>query len=66
MPTNLKKCFLYIKNIIGFSDNWKTLKNDLQVIYNTIKKEDNNSELKKDIIPVTTKFMDKNINLEPN
>ena len=58
LPSNLKKCFPYIKSVIGFSDNWKTLKNDLEVIYNTIKKEPDESELKRDIIPVITKFMD--------
>ena len=57
LPKNLRKCFPYLKGVIGFSDNWKTLKNDLEVIYNTIKNESNESELKKDIIPVITKFM---------
>ena len=36
LPENLKKCFPYIKSVIGFSNNWKTLTNDLDVIYNTI------------------------------
>ena len=58
LPKNLRKCFPYLKGVIGFSDNWKTLKNDLEVIYNTIKNESNESEIKKDIIPVITKFMD--------
>ena len=58
LATNLRKCFPYIKGVIGFSDNWRTLTNDLDVIYNTIKKDDHESELKKDIIPVITKFMD--------
>ena len=58
LPKNLIKCFPYIKSVVGFSDNWRTLKNDLEVVYNTIKKESNDSELKKDIIPVITKFMD--------
>ena len=44
---NAKKCFPYIKGVIGFSDNWKTLKNDLEVVHNTNKKEDHESELKK-------------------
>ena len=58
LPENLRKCFPYIKSVIGFSDNWKTLTNDLDVINNTIKNEDHESELKKDIIPVIVKFMD--------
>ena len=58
LPKNIKKCFNYIKSVIGFSDNWKTLKNDLEVVQNTNKKEDHESELKKDMIPVITKFMD--------
>ena len=45
--SNVKKCFPYIKGVIGFSDNWKTLKNDLEVVHNTNKKEDHESELKK-------------------
>ena len=57
LPSNIKKCFSYIKSVIGFSDNWKTLKNDLEVIYNIIKNEAHESELKRDIIPVITKFM---------
>ena len=55
---NLKKCFPYIKNVIGFSDNWRTLANDLDVISNTLKNEPNDSEFKRDIIPVITKFME--------
>ena len=58
LPENLKKCFPYIKSVIGFSNNWKTLTNDLDVIYNTIKNEEHKSVLKKDIIPVIVKFMD--------
>ncbi|MBP5693836.1 MAG: hypothetical protein J6X03_00025, partial [Bacilli bacterium] len=58
LPTNLRKCFPYIKGVIGFSDNWRTLTNDLDVIYNTIKNEDHESELKKDIIAVIVKFME--------
>ena len=58
LPKNVKKCFTYIKGVIGFSDNWKTLKNDLEVVHNTNKKEDHESELKKGVIPVITKFMD--------
>ena len=58
LPENLIKCFPYIKSVIGFSDNWKTLKNDLEVVYDTIKNESNESELKKNIIPVINKFMD--------
>ena len=57
LPKNVKKCFPYIKSVIGFSDNWRTLKNDLEVVHNTNKKEDQESELKKDTIPVITKFM---------
>ncbi|MBP3801733.1 MAG: hypothetical protein J6I85_06920, partial [Clostridia bacterium] len=67
LATNLRKCFPYIKGVIGFSDNWKTLTNDLDVIYNTIKKDDHESELKKDIIPVITKFMNDKYNFRyPN
>ena len=55
---NVKKCFPYIKGVIGFSDNWKTLKNDLEVVYNTNKKEDHESELKKEMVPIITKFME--------
>ena len=58
LPKNVKKCFTYIKGVVGISDNWKTLKNDLEVVHNTNKKEDHESELKKDMIPVITKFMD--------
>ena len=58
LPDNIKKCFPYIKGVIGFSDNWRTLKNNLDVIYNTVKKESDDSPIKKDIIPVVTKFMD--------
>ena len=57
LPTNVKKCFPYIKGVIGFSDYWRTLKNDLEVVHNTNKKEEHESELKKDTIPVITKFM---------
>ena len=58
LPSNLKKCFPYIKRVIGFSNNWKTLTNNLEVIYNTLKNEEHKSVLKKDIIPVIVKFMD--------
>ena len=58
LPTNLRKCFPYIKSVIGFSDFWKTLTNDLDVINNTLKNENPESELKKDIIPVIVNFMD--------
>ena len=58
LPKNVKKCFNYIKGVIGFSDNWRTLKNDLEVVHNTNKKEEHESELKKNMIPVITKFMD--------
>ena len=58
LPKNIKKCFPYMKGVIGFSDNWKTLKNDLEVINNSIKNESDEIELKKDIIPVITDFMD--------
>ena len=58
LPENIVKCFPYIKGVIGFSDNWRTLKNDLEVIYNTIANESNESNLKKDMIPVISKFMD--------
>ena len=58
LPKNIKKCFPYIKSVIGFSDNWRTLKNDLEVVHNTNKKEDHESELKKNMVPVITKFMD--------
>ncbi len=57
IPHNLKKCFPYIKGVVGFSDNWKTLTNDLEVIYNTLQDEDNESEIKKIFVPVITKFM---------
>ena len=57
IPHNLKKCFPYIKGVVGFSDNWKTLTNDLEVIYNTFQDEDNESEIKKIFVPVITKFM---------
>jgi len=58
LPQNLKKCFPYMQGVIGFSDNWRTLTNDLDVISNTIKNESHESPLKKDIIPVVTNFMD--------
>ena len=58
LPKNVKKCFTYIKGVVGFSDNWRTLKNDLEVVHNTNKKEEHESELKKNMIPVITKFMD--------
>ena len=58
LPEKLKNCFPYIKSVIGFSDNWKTLTNDLDVINNTIKNEPHESPLKKDIIPVIVKFME--------
>ena len=58
LPENLKKCFPYIKGVIGCSDNWKTLKNDLDVVSDTLKNEGHDSELKKGIIPVVVNFMD--------
>ena len=58
LPENLKKCFPYMKGVIGFSDNWRTLTNDLDVISDTIKNESHESNLKKDIIPVIVNFMD--------
>ena len=58
LAENLRKCFPYIKSVIGFSYNWKTLRNDLDVIYSTIKDENHESELKRDIIPVIVKFME--------
>ena len=58
LPENLKKCFPYMKDVVGFSDFYRTLANDLQVISNTIKNEDDESSLKNETIPVVTKFME--------
>ena len=58
LPNNVKKCFPYMKNVIGFSDYWKTLTNDLDVISSTLKKEKPDSDLKKKIIPTVVNFMD--------
>ena len=41
-----------MQGVIGFSDNWRTLTNDLDVISDTIKNESHESPLKKNIIPV--------------
>jgi len=58
LPSNLKKCFPYMKDVVGFSDFYRTLGNDLQVISNTIKNENDESSLKQETIPVVTKFME--------
>ena len=62
LEDNIKKCFPYMKGVIQASDNWKTLKNNLDVIYNTVLNESDDSPIKKDIIPVVTEFMDVKFN----
>lgn len=61
---NLRKCIPYINGIIGFSNNYKTLSNDMDVVENIFKGPEGkykdtpeNAQMAKEIIPGIIDFM---------
>ena len=61
IKTSLPKTVPYMKNVIKTSDNYLTIKNDLDVCYDLVKGEENDEKkkLKEEIVPVSVEFMEK-------
>ena len=58
---SLPKTVPYMKNVISSSENYLTIKNDLDVCYDLVKGEENEEKkkLKQEIVPVSVQFMEK-------
>ena len=61
LPKLLFECFPYIKGVINTSENWQTLGNDLDVLYDMVKGDENEEKkkLKDELIPIIVNFMNK-------
>ena len=60
LPGGILKCFPYIKGVVKVNENWQTLSNDLDVVYNAINRQDDvdKTPIKNDLIPVIVNFME--------